>query len=188
MKRTDEITAPDDKTIVFRLKQPFALLPDALGHGAPNMCAIMPERIGEPIRSSRSPKWSAAAHSDSRLMSGYQAHVWYMSVLNATSREGGAPDFTAGPKVAHFDRIEWRVIPDPDRCRRTADRRDRLVGIPTPICCPSCGRIASRPRRSSSCRSDDGAASKSSASPIQQPWQFAVLCSARSTRDNSWLR
>ena len=43
MQRTDEIIARDDKTIVFHLKQPFALLPDALGHGAPTMCAIMPE-------------------------------------------------------------------------------------------------------------------------------------------------
>jgi peptide/nickel transport system substrate-binding protein len=45
--RTDELSAPDDKTIAFRLKQPFALLPDALGHGASNMCAIMPKRIAE---------------------------------------------------------------------------------------------------------------------------------------------
>ena len=47
MARTDELSAPDDKTIVFRLKQPFALLPDALGHGASNMCAMMPQRIAE---------------------------------------------------------------------------------------------------------------------------------------------
>jgi peptide/nickel transport system substrate-binding protein len=45
--RTDEISAPDDKTIVFRLKQPFALLPDALCHGASNMCAMMPQHIAE---------------------------------------------------------------------------------------------------------------------------------------------
>jgi peptide/nickel transport system substrate-binding protein len=47
MQRSDEISAPDDKTIVFRLKQPFALLPDALGHGGVNMCAIMPQRLAE---------------------------------------------------------------------------------------------------------------------------------------------
>ena len=47
MARTDELSAPDDKTIVFRLKQPFALLPDALCHGASNMCAIMPQHIAE---------------------------------------------------------------------------------------------------------------------------------------------
>ena len=47
MARTDELIAPDDKTIVFRLKQPLALLPDALGHGASNMCAITPKHIAE---------------------------------------------------------------------------------------------------------------------------------------------
>ena len=27
-------------------------------------------------------------------------------------RSGGQPSFTAGPKVAHIDRIEWKIIPD----------------------------------------------------------------------------
>ncbi|MGS0639426.1 ABC transporter substrate-binding protein, partial [Citrobacter sp. VF227] len=31
MAYTDELSAPDDRTIQFRLKKPFALLPDALG-------------------------------------------------------------------------------------------------------------------------------------------------------------
>jgi peptide/nickel transport system substrate-binding protein len=47
MSRTDEVSAPDDKTIVLRLKQPFPLLPDALGHAFSNMCAIMPKHIAE---------------------------------------------------------------------------------------------------------------------------------------------
>ncbi len=45
MARTDELSAPDDKTIVFRLKAPFPLLPDALGKDGVNVCAIMPERL-----------------------------------------------------------------------------------------------------------------------------------------------
>ena len=45
MARTDEVSAPDDRTIQIRLKAPFALLPDALGHYSPNMCAIMPARL-----------------------------------------------------------------------------------------------------------------------------------------------
>ena len=47
MARTNELSAPDDATIMFRLKQPFPLLPDALCHGASNMCAMMPQRIAE---------------------------------------------------------------------------------------------------------------------------------------------
>jgi peptide/nickel transport system substrate-binding protein len=34
MGRTIEISAPDDKAIMFRLKQPFALMTDALCHAA----------------------------------------------------------------------------------------------------------------------------------------------------------
>jgi peptide/nickel transport system substrate-binding protein len=44
---TDEISAPDDKTIVFRLKHPFPLLADALGKVGSNICAIMPERLAK---------------------------------------------------------------------------------------------------------------------------------------------
>jgi peptide/nickel transport system substrate-binding protein len=40
---TEEITAPDDRTVMFRLHRPFPLLPDALGKMNPNMCPIMPE-------------------------------------------------------------------------------------------------------------------------------------------------
>ncbi len=30
-----------------------------------------------------------------------------------TPRPSGTPDWTAGPKVANVDRVEWQVIPDP---------------------------------------------------------------------------
>lgn len=36
---TDEITTPDDKTLVFRMKYPFPLLPDALAK-TPPICAL----------------------------------------------------------------------------------------------------------------------------------------------------
>ena len=44
MARTDEISAPSDKVIRFRLKKPFSLLPNAL---AQVYCAIMPERLAK---------------------------------------------------------------------------------------------------------------------------------------------
>src|SRR5258708_6048076 len=42
---TDEVAATDDKTIAFRLKRPFPLLPDALGKAPPSDCVIMPDRL-----------------------------------------------------------------------------------------------------------------------------------------------
>ena len=47
MARVDEMSAPDDRTIQFRLKTPFTLLPDALGHFSPSMCA---HHAGAPCR------------------------------------------------------------------------------------------------------------------------------------------
>jgi peptide/nickel transport system substrate-binding protein len=42
---TDALEAPDDRTLRFRLKHPFPLLPDALGKMSPNICPMMPERL-----------------------------------------------------------------------------------------------------------------------------------------------
>jgi peptide/nickel transport system substrate-binding protein len=47
MAATDELSAPDDKTIQFRLKQPFPLLPAALGKVGVNICPMMPERLAK---------------------------------------------------------------------------------------------------------------------------------------------
>ncbi len=45
MSATDELSAPDDRTIRFRLKHAFPLLPAALGKAASPMPAMMPERL-----------------------------------------------------------------------------------------------------------------------------------------------
>src|SRR5579862_1678631 len=45
--RTDELAAIDDRTIQFRLKKPFQILPYALGKISTPMCAMMPERLAK---------------------------------------------------------------------------------------------------------------------------------------------
>ena len=45
MAVTDALDAPDDRTIRFRLKRPFPLLPAALGKPGSNVCVMMPERL-----------------------------------------------------------------------------------------------------------------------------------------------
>ena len=45
LSATDSLEAPDDTRIVFRLKYPFPLLPDALGKSGVYMPAMMPERL-----------------------------------------------------------------------------------------------------------------------------------------------
>jgi peptide/nickel transport system substrate-binding protein len=45
METTDELSAPDDRTVRFRLKRPFPHLPEALAGPGGNVPAIMPERL-----------------------------------------------------------------------------------------------------------------------------------------------
>jgi peptide/nickel transport system substrate-binding protein len=37
----------------------------------------------------------------------------YQRFAQYKPRDGGTPDWTAGPKITHFDRVEWTVILDP---------------------------------------------------------------------------
>jgi peptide/nickel transport system substrate-binding protein len=113
MARTDELIAPDDKTIVFRLKQPLALLPDALGHGASNMCAIMPKHIAEtdPFKQVTEIVGSGPFRfkPDERVQG---SRFVYERFDKYQPCGEGEVSFTAGPKIVHFDRVEWHVQPD----------------------------------------------------------------------------
>jgi peptide/nickel transport system substrate-binding protein len=114
MQVTDELSAPDDRTIQFRLKSPFPFLPDALGKIGITMLPIMPERLAntDPFKQVTEMVGSGPFRflPDERISG---ARVAYARFEQYRPREDGVPDWTAGPKVAHFDRVEWTVIPDP---------------------------------------------------------------------------
>ena len=110
---TDEVSAPDDRTIRFRLKRRFGRLPDALAHPTNTMAAIMPERLASTPASSRlnemvgsGPFRYVAADRVPGAMNAYARFEGYVP-------RRGAASFCAGPRVAHFDRIEWITTPDP---------------------------------------------------------------------------
>ena len=111
---TDEITAPDDKTIQFRLKRPFPLLPDALGKTPPSMCPIMPERLAvtDPYKQVTEMVGSGPYRykADERVPGSL---VVYERNTKYVPRPNGTPSGTAGPKNAYLDRIEWHILPDP---------------------------------------------------------------------------
>ncbi|SDR48871.1 peptide/nickel transport system substrate-binding protein [Rhizobiales bacterium GAS191] len=113
MLATDELSAADDRTIVFRLKTPFPLLPDALGKMGINMLPIMPERLAntDPFKQVTEMVGSGPFRflTDERLVG---ARVAYQRFDKYRPREQGTPDWTAGPKIAHFDKVVWNVIPD----------------------------------------------------------------------------
>ena len=113
MATTDELSAPDDRTIVFRLKRPFPLLPLAIGKAQGAAPMIMPQRLAETpatklvteIVGSGPFRWNATDYVPGAFAS-------YARFADYQPREGGEPSGTAGPKRVHFDRVEWRVIPD----------------------------------------------------------------------------
>jgi peptide/nickel transport system substrate-binding protein len=110
---TDELTAVDDKTIRFRLKRPFPLLPAALGKPGSAVCAIMPERLaaGDPAKPITEVVGSGPYRfkADERIAG---ARVVYERNAGYRPRESGESSFTAGPKRVNFDRVEWNIIPD----------------------------------------------------------------------------
>jgi len=113
MAATDELSAPDDKTIRFRLSRPFPLLPDALGKVASNMCPMMPERLAktDPFAIVT----EAIGSGPFRYVAGERvpgALTVYSRFEGYVPRPSGVPDWTSGPKIAHLDRVEWIVIPD----------------------------------------------------------------------------
>jgi peptide/nickel transport system substrate-binding protein len=113
MQATDELSAPDDRIIQFRLKKPFPLLPDALGKVGSPMPAMMPERLADtdPFKQiteiiGSGPYRYVAAERVQGARNVYARFEKYQP------RAGGTPDWTAGPKVTYFDRVEWTTMPD----------------------------------------------------------------------------
>jgi peptide/nickel transport system substrate-binding protein len=113
MSVTDELSAPDDRTIQFRLKKPFPLLPVALGKTSTPMLPIMPERLAktDPFK----PVSEIVGSGPFRYVANERVAgslVVYERFAGYRPREGGVADWTAGPKVVNFDRVEWQIIPD----------------------------------------------------------------------------
>jgi peptide/nickel transport system substrate-binding protein len=113
MRTTDELSAPDDRTIRFRLKKPFPSLAYALGKTSTPMCAMMPERLAnfDPFKQLSELVGSGPYRfkADERVSG---ARTVYERFERYVPRSDGAPGWTAGPKIVSFDRVEWITIPD----------------------------------------------------------------------------
>ncbi|MCC6718655.1 MAG: ABC transporter substrate-binding protein [Acetobacteraceae bacterium] len=102
----------DDRTIRIRLKKPFAPLLDAIAKPASMVAFMMPERLA---------KTDAMTQVTEMIGSGPMRFL--KDEFDAGSRMAYARNeayvprdepasFMAGGKRVHFDRIEWKIIPD----------------------------------------------------------------------------
>jgi peptide/nickel transport system substrate-binding protein len=112
MAATDELSAPSDKVVRFRLNKKFPLLPNALAVPS-NMPCIVPERIAQtsPTQAFTEVVGSGPFkfRADERVAG---SRVVYEKFAGYVPRTSGTPSYSAGPKVVHFDRVEWTVVPD----------------------------------------------------------------------------
>jgi peptide/nickel transport system substrate-binding protein len=110
---TDELDAPDDRTIRFRLKRPFPHLPAALAGLGTITPVIMPERLAKadpslPITEmiGSGPFRFVAADFVMGERSVYTRFDGYVP------RPDGVSSYTSGPKRAHIERVEWLTMDD----------------------------------------------------------------------------
>ena len=113
MATTDELVAVSDRAVRFRLKRPFPFLPAGLGKYGTNLAVIMPERlaIAEPLTQVKEMVGSGPYRfkPEERVPG---ARAVYERFAEYQPRTEGTTSALAGPKVAHFDRVEWQIIPD----------------------------------------------------------------------------
>jgi peptide/nickel transport system substrate-binding protein len=113
MAATDDLSAPDDTTIVFRLKRPFPLLPMALGKSQGAAPLILPERVLPAVNGKQITEHVGSGpfrFVDAEYVGG--SNLSYARFDGYVPRPDGVTSGTAGPKHVHFDRVTWRVIPD----------------------------------------------------------------------------
>lgn len=112
-KAVDSWTAPDDRTLRIALRRPFPRMLEALSKPSWAVPFIMPERVAATDPAGRITDFTGSGPyrfkadeqvAGSRVV--YQRFDQYLPRLEPAS-------YTAGGKAAHFDRIEWVIIPDP---------------------------------------------------------------------------
>ncbi len=109
MSRTNELVALDDKRLQFRMKKRFPITAYVLGGEG---CFIMPERIAKTDGFTMVTEYVGSGPYK------FLRDEWVSGASAAYARNDGyvprqeAPSMWAGGKVANFDRVEWKIMPD----------------------------------------------------------------------------
>lgn len=113
MAIVDELSAPDDRTLVWRLQKPFPMLAEVLGNTGTPCAAIMPERLARTDINTL--LGEAVGSGPYRFVPGERipgSRTVYAKFDGYVPRPGGEASLLAGPKVVHVDRVEWLNISD----------------------------------------------------------------------------
>jgi peptide/nickel transport system substrate-binding protein len=114
LARVAEMAAPDDRRFTIRLTRPFSLVLHCLAKIGPPALMVMPERLAstDPFQSIQEVVGSGPFRfiAQERVVG---SRVVYARNQDYVPRPDGTPDWQAGPKIVHFDRVEWTVMPDP---------------------------------------------------------------------------
>jgi len=109
----DSWRAADDRTVEIKLTKPFPLLLDALAKPDANVAFVMPERLARTDANTQIAEVTGSGpfrFLKDQFVAGSRAV--YAKFDQYQPREGAA-DWTSGGKVAHFNRVEWNILPDP---------------------------------------------------------------------------
>ena len=110
---TDALSAPSDLVVVFRLKRPFPFLPAALARTTGYIPGIMPARLAVTPPTKPVPELIGSGPfrwvADERVAGSLAV---YERFARYVPRADGVASFTAGPRAAFFDRVEWHTLPD----------------------------------------------------------------------------
>jgi peptide/nickel transport system substrate-binding protein len=110
--KTESMTAPDDKTVVIQLKEPFNFLLDVLAKPSSVVPFIMPKRIAETPADTAITEYIGSGPFRF-VVDEYQpgAKAVYEKFEDYVPRDE-PPSGLAGGKVVKVDRVEWTTMPD----------------------------------------------------------------------------
>lgn len=107
---TEDLSASGDRDIVFTLKEPFPMLPQALAVAS---AVVLPERLANtPISEAITESVGCGPYRfvRDRWISGARAE--FVRFENYVPRKEGVSSGTAGPKKPLVERVQWQIVPD----------------------------------------------------------------------------
>jgi peptide/nickel transport system substrate-binding protein len=113
MDATESLTATSDRVITLKLKQPVSFVLEALGKLSSYPPFMMPKRVAETPPNKPITEYIGSGPFKF-VASEFQPGVKAVYVRNENYvPRGEKTNWTAGNRMAHADRVEWIVMPDP---------------------------------------------------------------------------